>query len=262
MDRKKAAARDTGRNGAAVEVESSMRSALAGKPAGLSTSDYLANILRERIVEGELLPGTRLIEADITRVFGVSRGPVREAVRKLTAEGLVAQEKHRSSTVRGISKDRFREIFEVRAVLEGYAAELAASRETTAEQRRWLLASRKRWAAGNLASDAQAFMAENGLLHGKLIELAANAVLAEHLRQTAIPGFKAAFSMLLKHDDLVESSAQHVAILDAVLARNTRLAHRCMAEHVHRTCEQALQRFGPDLFSRRMREIGRLSAFG
>ena len=84
--------------------------------------------LRIAILSGKYLPGDRLIEAELTSELEVGRGPVREALRRLESEGLVSIEPHRGAAVRHVSRKFIKNMFEIREVLEGLAARLAAKR--------------------------------------------------------------------------------------------------------------------------------------
>ena len=89
------------------------------KPALLR--NQLLDELRRQIISGELAPGERLVELTLARTMGVSQGPVREALQRLAIEGLIVQREHRGSVVADLSLSEMREIFEVRAVIEGHA---------------------------------------------------------------------------------------------------------------------------------------------
>lgn len=91
-----------------------------------TASDDVADTLREAIVTGQFDDGEELNQVELARHFGVSRVPVREALRRLEAEGLVTAEAHRRVVVPGLDRARISEIFEVRALLEGYLLERAA----------------------------------------------------------------------------------------------------------------------------------------
>jgi DNA-binding GntR family transcriptional regulator len=84
--------------------------------------------LREDIVSGALPPGTRLLEAQLSAAMGVSRSPIREALRQLEADGLVESRAHSGAYVRELSADQVWEVYTARSLLEGYAASLAAER--------------------------------------------------------------------------------------------------------------------------------------
>lgn len=89
--------------------------------------------LRERIVTGALPPGARLSDLALSREIGISRTPVREAIRMLAADGLVDVVPHQGATVRAPSLAELDELYEIRAVLEGHAAARAASHRTPEE---------------------------------------------------------------------------------------------------------------------------------
>lgn len=95
----------------------------------------LREIVQERlvqdIVEARLKPGQKLVEADLAQTYGVSRGPVREAIRALEGQGLVHFASNRGVVVTSLYKQQIREIYEIRIELEGLAARLAAQHITT-----------------------------------------------------------------------------------------------------------------------------------
>lgn len=100
------------------------------------TADYVSDAIREAINAGRLADGAVLNQADLATFFGVSRVPVREALRQLQAEGLIDARAHRFSVVRGMDIDRLVEIYSLRALIEGWLAELATphiTREILAE---------------------------------------------------------------------------------------------------------------------------------
>lgn len=86
--------------------------------------------LRAAILEGRLLPGERIVEAEIARQMAISRAPIREAIRKLEHDGLVEYQPRRGAVIVQLSKEDVRDVYYVRAHLEGYAARLAAPRAT------------------------------------------------------------------------------------------------------------------------------------
>src|SRR5689334_17858448 len=98
-----------------------------GHGAG-ATSERIAERLRDDIRAGRLAPGQRLVEAELTRRLGVSRGPVREAFARLQSEGLVAIEPNRGASVRRMERKELEDLFWLRARLGADAASLAAKR--------------------------------------------------------------------------------------------------------------------------------------
>src|SRR5918911_734747 len=101
---------------------------------GLSRADDLAHELQAEIVTGRIPLGARLRQEDLAARFGVSRTPVREALRQLQAIGLVEQLGHRGALVRSFTPEECRNIFLVRAELEGLAAERAAGSLSAADR--------------------------------------------------------------------------------------------------------------------------------
>ena len=88
--------------------------------------ERIAGIIRKAIVKGELPPGTRLVEAALVKQLGVSRVPLREAFRVLEGEGLVTIHPHRGTIISELSDVELKDLFAVRALFEGYAAQTLA----------------------------------------------------------------------------------------------------------------------------------------
>src|SRR5512138_3316718 len=85
------------------------------------SDDCLASHIRDAINSGRFVPGQRLVEAELTAEYGVSRGPLREALRQLSAEGLVELMPHRSAQVRRLTRVEILELFQIRGQLEAMA---------------------------------------------------------------------------------------------------------------------------------------------
>jgi DNA-binding GntR family transcriptional regulator len=96
--------------------------------ATLPSSERVYRSLRDHIVEGQLPPGTRLIELDLAQQFESSRTPVREALKRLSAEGLVSMDPARGMIVRDVDPVEAEEIYVIREVIDGLAGRLAAPR--------------------------------------------------------------------------------------------------------------------------------------
>lgn len=98
--------------------------------AALPSSERVYRSLRDRIVEGQLPPGARLVELDLAQQFESSRTPVREALKRLSAEGLVSIDPARGMVVREIDPAEAEDIYVIREVIDGLAGRLAAPRVT------------------------------------------------------------------------------------------------------------------------------------
>ena len=97
--------------------------------------------LRELIITGELTPGTAIQQGDLAKKMGVSTTPLREAIRRLSAEGLISLSAHKDARVTEVTADEARHLLEVRDQLDPLAAGLAAARRTEDELTRILQAS-------------------------------------------------------------------------------------------------------------------------
>lgn len=145
------------------------------EPLGAIRERVLAT-LRQDIIAGRLLPGDRLVERELADRFGVSRVPVREAIRALVAEGFVHFETPRRTVVRRLSPADVKELFELREALEVYAAGLAASRATPedlADLRELLRAA----ASATEAGDAEKITDVNTRFHNRILAMAGNSLL-------------------------------------------------------------------------------------
>ncbi len=95
--------------------------------------DIVFETLREAILEGKLVPGERVMEVQLAEQLGVSRTPVREAIRKLELEGLLIMVPRKGAYVADVSLDDIIDVLEIRASLEGLAASLGAERRTSSD---------------------------------------------------------------------------------------------------------------------------------
>ncbi|MFI8348139.1 GntR family transcriptional regulator [Streptomyces sp. NPDC085596] len=145
------------------------------EPLG-SVRERVLAALRQDIIAGRLGPGDRLVERELAERYGVSRVPVREAIRALVGEGFVLFESARRTVVRRLTPDDVRELFELREALEVYAAGLAAVRATpeALERLRELLAEA---ATATEAGEAEAITDVNTRFHDRILAMAGNGLL-------------------------------------------------------------------------------------
>jgi DNA-binding GntR family transcriptional regulator len=191
---------------------------------------YIA--IRDRIDDGRLARGTRLHQEDLAGELGVSRTPVREALRRLAAEGRVELLTNRGARVADIDLGSMPEPYEARLVLEPGAAALAARRGLSASQARQLRATiaAQRAAAG----DIQRSFAANRDFHLALIEASGNKLLlqfAEHLWVARI-GAAIYEQQAETPERMLLDADEHEAILDAVERGDARKAESLARKHV------------------------------
>lgn len=192
--------------------------------------------LRERILKGVYAPGERLVENKLSAELGVSRIPVREALRALASEGLVLIEPRRGASVAKLSPDIVREMVEVRATLEGLNAKLAAQRRDPgliAELEAVLQQGMEAAAQGK----ADELLTLNSRFHEVLGNIAANSVLQEMMRS-----LRERTAVLFGPANTVRARQnwdEHAQILQAVIAGDADLAALLAARHVYSAAKAA-----------------------
>jgi DNA-binding GntR family transcriptional regulator len=207
--------------------------------------DRLAGEIQARVLSGATPVGTRLRQEALADEFGVSRTPVREALRQLQASGLVELLPNRGAVVRGPSAREIREAYEVRAELEGLAAELAAERISDRDLRRLQEAQRlfqdavetliaRRARRREPWKDESLWVQANDLFHQAILDASANARLADTIADLhrSFPR-NLTWAALSRSSRLLEENVeQHQAVLDAIERRDPAEARRSMVEHV------------------------------
>jgi DNA-binding GntR family transcriptional regulator len=195
-----------------------------------SLREQIKDVILQRIVEGSLEPGSRIVETRIAQELGVSQGPVREALRDLEQLGCVVHEPNRGCSVRAFSLEELLEAFPVRAALEALAAGLAAERITSAELAELdQLLERMRKAArrGDAHDQSQA----NASFHATIVRAARNRTL-ERQWQMLEPYSRTYLTVSRAGIDLVFLSDRHVPILNALRRRDPAAAAEAMQEHL------------------------------
>jgi DNA-binding GntR family transcriptional regulator len=192
--------------------------------------EIVADEIRAMIRNGQLEPGERLLEDRLAEQLGVSRNPVREAIRALENTGLVEVIPRRGAYVATLDPDRAVELLELRSVLEAFAAQLAAHRRTAeqlAEIRHWFETGRDATAVNDLVQAAYA----HRQFHLAIERAANNSYLApaiEPLRaQTEL-----VFSMLVDRRGLV-GWEEHVELLEAIESGDSEAAQRATRRHMN-----------------------------
>jgi DNA-binding GntR family transcriptional regulator len=196
----------------------------------LNLRDQVLSELRRRIVDAHYLPGERLTEDRLAADFGVSRNPVREALRVVEAEGFVQIQPRRGAVVASPDADTMRDMFLARAVLEPLAARLAATRATPTDLRqlRSLLDEAR---AATEAGDFVRVAELNSALHRQVVALSGNRWLVQfsvamyrHVHWV----FRLGAAARATH-----SWEEHVRLVEALEAHDPDAAERAAADHVH-----------------------------
>lgn len=197
-----------------------------------------AERLRTLIVEGELAPGTKLNERELSERLGVSRTPLREAFRMLAAEGLLVQLPNRGVQVALLSAEDVRDAFEVMAALEGLAGELVVARVTDAEVEGFR-ALQAEMEAAHAAHDLPAYYRVNREVHDRLNAIAANPVLAGTYRALNARLHALRFRSNLNQAKWDRAVAEHRSMIAALAARDGAALRDLLVRHL-RAKQQAV----------------------
>jgi len=194
--------------------------------------------LRSAIIAGELHPGERLMEIQLAEELGVSRTPVREAIRKLELEGFVVMIPRKGAYVADITLKDVADVFEIRAALEALAAELASQRATDEELDEL---ERALIAIGEVidGDDMDELVARDTHFHELIYRASRNSRLAQmtSLLSEQIQRFRARTLAHPKRRRI--SLKEHYALVEALRARDPELARRTAKAHIE-SAEQAL----------------------
>jgi DNA-binding GntR family transcriptional regulator len=187
--------------------------------------------LREAIVHGDLAPNQRLVEADVSSMFQLTRGAVRSALLRLEHEGLVEREPHRGARVRPISEQEAVEILQTRAVLEGLAARHAALNRTEADaaELEAILAEQR---AALEREDLLGASEINARLHARIVELSGHQTMQRLVRGLKSQTVRFQFRTILLPGRPSHSAREHAAIVAAIAAGDADEAERAMRDHI------------------------------
>lgn len=193
--------------------------------------EQVADHLREEILSSRLAPGVELSEVALARSLGISRGPLREALGQLAAEGLVTIVPRRGAVVRRLTRQEFIDAYQVREALESLAIKLAVPRLTDREKREFHgMAEQMERAAAK--GDGDRFFELNRQFHARLVQASGNSKLEEvHSQLVAQMGRLMKQSVQLR-GGVEQSAAEHRAILEAVDAGDPERAAQLLEDHI------------------------------
>jgi DNA-binding GntR family transcriptional regulator len=198
--------------------------------------EEVAELLRQRIFSRELEPGSWIDELKLAEEYGISRTPLREALKVLAAEGLVTMKVRRGAYVTEVSDKDLADVYHLLALLESDAAGVVAQRASDAELAELQSLHTELEAAAN---DRDRFFALNERFHMRLLEIASN-----RWREQMVADLRKVMKLnrhnsLFKTGRIDDSLAEHRAIMTALLARNAALTQQRMHEHFRNGLEAA-----------------------
>jgi DNA-binding GntR family transcriptional regulator len=198
--------------------------------------EQVAEQLRSRILAHTLAPGSWIDEQALTAEYGISRTPLREALKVLAAEGLVTMKLRRGAYVTEVSARDLAEVFHLLALLESDAARIAARKATPAEMAELLAIHDE---LENVLDDRERFFAANERFHMRLLEIADN-----RWRIQMVADLRKVMKLnraqsLLKQGRLEASLKEHRQIMAALKARNAERVQVLMQQHLEAGREAA-----------------------
>ena len=190
--------------------------------------------LREMIIEGELAPGQRIDENALSEDFGISRTPLREALKVLASEGLVDLKPNRSPHVSRLTAEELGELFEVLSWLERLAGELAATR-ITEDDADVLRSLHTRMVQHHLKGERHEYFQLNRQLHSSIVAIAGNSVLLTTYNSLMIKNQRARYIAILSQEHWDRGVREHAEAIDALTSKDGKRAGKILMDHARQT---------------------------
>ncbi len=204
----------------------------------VSKTAYVLERIRDDIASGRILPGQALRQADIATRYGVSATPVREALRVLESDGTITYSPHRGATVTELSPEQVRDLYLLRAEVEGLATQLAVERSDQAHIEQ-VIAVHERLAATEGVGDGLELSEQNRQFHFAIYD-GGSQLITDYLKGiwTMMPPRVTLWQIPEQACTLIE---QHATIVEAITAGDPKLARERMIDHIM-TAEELRQR--------------------
>ena len=199
----------------------------------LPLRDVVFNTLRRPILRGELVPGQRLMEIRLADQMGVSRTPVREAIRKLELEGLVVMVPRKGAEVAHISGKNLRDVLEVRRALEELAGELACER-MTAEDFKKLEQANHKFASVLDSDDITVLGQADEEFHGLIYQATDNDRLVQMVNHLREQMYRYRIEHLKNKSQRTILLQEHQDIMRALAARDVEAVRRAIRAHINK----------------------------
>ncbi|MEM1362486.1 MAG: GntR family transcriptional regulator [Pseudomonadota bacterium] len=199
-----------------------------------AVAELVANVLRDRIVKGELAPLDRLVERKLSAELAVSRTPVREALKLLEADGLIEISLHRGAQVVPYLSVDAQHLFDVISVLEGLAARRFAE-NLNPEILQRLENLHAEMLSYHQAGQQQAYFDINTVIHDLIVEACDNPVLAETHKRLIARARRGRFLAIMEPDRLAQAVSEHEAVMQAFRDRDAEAAARIWELHLRHT---------------------------
>lgn len=212
-------------------MENQMKDIEMNMNAFLPLRDVVFNTLRNAILKGELAPGERLMEMHLAEQLGVSRTPIREAIRKLELEGLVVMTPRKGAVVASITEDDLRDVLEVRKVLEQLAVELACTHITDEEMQK-LKGTMEEFRKAIHVNDAVEIASKDEKFHDIIYQATRNHRLIQILNNLREQMYRYRFEYVKDEkvrNDLIE---EHIKIISALENKDIENGKAAIKQHI------------------------------
>lgn len=197
----------------------------------LPLRDVVFNTLRRAILTGQLKPGERLMEVHLANKLGVSRTPIREAIRKLELEGLVVMIPRRGAEVAQISEKSLQDVLEVRRALDEFIVELATSR-ITKEQLNRLKEAASEFETATKDQDTATIAKADVAFHDIIMEATGNLRLKQLVNNLAEQMYRYRFVYLKDNSIHPQLVKEHKDIYQAISQKDTEAAKKAARIHI------------------------------
>jgi DNA-binding GntR family transcriptional regulator len=201
----------------------------------LKSADKVYQTLRSMILSGELAQGAPLREEEVAELCGVSRTPVRDAMRQLEAEMFIRRSESQRSFVAEWTLEDLEEVFTLRSILESYAARRAAERATAQGIAKLMEVNELvRSETSGVKLNVNAFLAGNGVFHSLVLEMAASERLATLLNRLILQPIVQRTALRYDRIQLEQSLSEHEELATALSRRDPDWAASVMTAHIRR----------------------------
>ena len=207
------------------------------RTAGSETTapDVVASYVRKAVRSGELLPGHRISERELSDACFVGRNAVREGLMRLVADGTLVREPGHSAVVRKFTLEEVWAHHQIRESLEGLAAGLAAGRPDQARYHEALRNIDRRLKECASIGDRDGFFEANSEFHSIVVEMGGNPFIQSHIDLTRASQLRMQSSRFMTIEGMQRSHAEHEAIIVAILSGDTLSAEASMRKHIRGT---------------------------
>jgi DNA-binding GntR family transcriptional regulator len=212
--------------------------------------------IEQAIQDGDFVAGQRLTEAALTKRLQVSRGPLREAMLLLQSDGLISIQPNKGAVVRELTRQELAEFFQMRGLLEGYAASRCAKRIDENGVRDTLAPLRQEAEMQHRGQGGRPFAEHDAEMHATILRLANHRMLEDHWRRLRMPLLRFRFLASPATINISQSAAEHVELLGSILDGDENKAESIARAHVARI-NGIVQRMDQEEFDRIFRFVER-----